>query len=120
MKKKKKDRTQDHLPLGVKRNHKDTLFRMLFHNKEALLSLFNAVNGTAYKEPQDLEVVTLENAIYMNLKNDLAFIIDFQLNLYEHQSSYSPNMPLRYLLYVAKEYQKIIRDESLYAANFPN
>jgi len=115
MKKKKKDRTQDHLPLGVKRNHKDTLFRMLFHNKEALLSLFNAVNGTAYKEPQDLEVVTLENAIYMNLKNDLAFIIDFQLNLYEHQSSYSPNMPLRYLLYVAKEYQKIIRDESLYA-----
>lgn len=115
MKKKKKDRIQDHLLLGVKRNHKDTLFRMLFHNKEALLSLFNAVNGTAYEEPQDLEVVTLENAIYMNLKNDLAFIIDFQLNLYEHQSSYSPNMPLRYLLYVAKEYQKIIRDESLYA-----
>ena len=72
MKKKKKDRTQDHLPLGVKRNHKDTLFRMLFHNKEALLSLFNAVNGTAYKEPQDLEVVTLENAIYMNFSNSSA------------------------------------------------
>ncbi len=115
MKQKKEGRLQNHQPVDVKRNYKDTLFRMLFHDKEELLSLFNAVNGSAYKDPQDLEIVTLENAIYMNLKNDLAFIIDFQLSLYEHQSSYNPNMPLRYLLYVAKEYQKLIKNESLYA-----
>ena len=33
-----------------------------------------------------LEIVTLENAIYMGMKNDLAFIIDTNLFLYEHQS----------------------------------
>ncbi len=78
--------------------------------------MFNAVNDTDYKKAEDLEIVTLDNAIYMNMKNDLAFIIDFQLNLYEHQASYNPNMPLRNLLYVAKEYQKLVKERSLYSS----
>ena len=71
----------------VQRNYKDTLFRMIFSDKEALLSLYNAMSGKDYDDPDELEIVTLENAIYMNKKNDLAFVIDSSLNLYEHQST---------------------------------
>ena len=76
------------------RNYKDTIFRKLFSDRENLLSLYNAINGTAYENPEALEIVTLENAIYMGMKNDLAFIIDTGLVLYEHQSTYNGNMPL--------------------------
>ena len=91
--------------IRVARNHKDRLFRMIFREKKELLSLYNAVNGTSYTNAEELEIVTLENAIYMNMKNDLAFIMDSYLNLYEQQSTYSPNMPLRDLFYIAKELQ---------------
>ena len=98
------------------RKYKDTVFRMLFSDKENLLSLYNAVNGTTYENPDELEIVTLENAIYMSMKNDLAFIIDTNLFLYEHQSTYNPNMPLRDLLYISAEYQKIVDHKSLYSS----
>ena len=74
---------------AANRNYKDTVFRMLFSNRKNLLSLYNAVNQRDYKNPDDLEIVTLENAIYMGMKNDLAFIIDTNLYLYEHQSTYN-------------------------------
>ena len=90
------------------RNYKDTVFRMLFSDKKNLLSLYNAVNSRDYTNPDDLEIVTLENAIYMGMKNDLAFIIDTNLYLYEHQSTYNPNMPLRDLFYISSEYQKML------------
>ncbi|WP_294339203.1 hypothetical protein [uncultured Clostridium sp.] len=99
----------------AKQNHKDTLFRMIFSTPESLLSLYNAVNGTLYEDASELEIVTLENALYLNMKNDQAFLMDFQLNLYEHQSTWNPNMPLRFLFYVSKEYQMLIREYSLYA-----
>lgn len=99
----------------ARQNHKDTLFRMIFSTPESLLSLYNAVNGTQYEDASELEIVTLENALYLNMKNDQAFLMDFQLNLYEHQSTWNPNMPLRFLFYVSKEYQMLIREYSLYA-----
>ena len=64
------------------RNYKDTVFRMLFSDRKNLLSLYNAVNQSDYNNPDDLEIVTLENAIYMGMKNDLAFIMDTNLYLY--------------------------------------
>ena len=79
---------------------KDTIFRMLFSEKEALLSLYNAVNESNYTDADTLEIVTLENAIYMGMKNDLAFILDMNLYLYEHQSTINPNIPLRDLFYM--------------------
>ena len=100
--------------IRVARNHKDRLFRMIFREKKELLSLYNAVNGTSYTNTEELEIVTLENAIYMNMKNDLAFIMDSYLNLYEHQSTYSPNMPLRDLFYIAKELQGQVNHRDLY------
>ena len=100
----------------VKRNHKDTLFRMIFSTRENLLSLYNAVNHSHYTDASELEIVTLKNAVYMNMKNDQAFLLDMQLNLYEHQSTWNPNMPLRFLMYVAKEDQMLVRNQTLYAS----
>ena len=102
--------------VSVNRQYKDTVFRMLFSDRKNLLSLYNAINGTAYENPDDLEIVTLENAIYMGMKNDLAFIIDTNLFLYEHQSTYNPNMPLRDLFYISSEYQKLVEHKSLYSS----
>lgn len=101
---------------SANRKYKDTVFRRLFSKRDNLLSLYNAVNGTTYTDPDELEIVTLESAIYMGMKNDLAFIIDTNLFLYEHQSTYNPNMPLRDLLYISAEYQKLIDDRSLYSS----
>lgn len=96
------------------RNQRDTVFRMLFRDKKHLLSLYNALNQTSYTDPDALEIVTLENAIYMNMKNDLAFLLADQLNLYEHQSTYNPNIPLRDLFYIAKELETLVDTKQLY------
>jgi len=101
----------------AKREYKDSLFRMIFSDKKKLLDLYNAVNNTHYTNEEELQIVTLENAIYMNMKNDLAFLLDFRLNMYEHQSTLNPNMPLRDLLYVAREYEKLVADKSLYVSS---
>ena len=98
------------------RKFKDTVFRMLFSDKEALLSLYNAVNNSHYTDSGALEIVTLENAIYMGMKNNLAFILDMNLYLYEHQSTMNPNIPLRDLFYIAAEYQKLVDKKSLYSS----
>lgn len=98
------------------RNYKDTVFGMLFRDKKRLLSLYNGMNGTHYINEADLEVNTLENAVYMNMKNDVSFVFDFSLNLYEHQSTINPNMPLRNLFYVSKVLQNIVKDKNLYGS----
>lgn len=103
-------------PIIAERSYKDTIFRLIFREVKDLLSLYNAVNGTDYQNPEELQIVTLENAIYMNMKNDLAFIIDCRMNLYEQQASVNPNMPLRDLIYVVKEYQGIVSNRSLYSS----
>ena len=89
---------------------------MIFSTRENLLSLYNAVNHSHYTDASELEIVTLKNAVYMNMKNDQAFLLDMQPNLYEHQSTWNPNMPLRFLMYVAKEYQMLVRNQTLYAS----
>lgn len=91
------------------RQTKDRLFRFLFEkDREALLQLYNALNGTDYRDASRLQIVTIENAVYIVMKNDLAFVITGTLNLYEHQSTYNPNMPVRFLIYLAEEYQMIV------------
>ncbi|MDD6327932.1 MAG: hypothetical protein PUA62_05745 [Lachnospiraceae bacterium] len=99
----------------VNREYKSTLFSMLFRDKEAFLELYNAINHTHYTDTEEIRIVTLENAVYMGVKNDLAFVIDLHLNLYEHQSTYNPNIPLRDLFYIAQEYKTMFYDKSLYS-----
>ncbi|MBQ9141740.1 MAG: transposase, partial [Lachnospiraceae bacterium] len=96
------------------KNYKDTVFRKLFSDRKKLLSLYNAVNDTHYTKEEDFEIITLDNAIYMSMKNDLAFLMDFQMHLYEHQSTVNPNMPLRFLQYTAIEYEKLMDGKKLY------
>ena len=98
------------------RQYKDTVFRMLFSEKENLLSLYNAATGNAYQNADDLKIVTLENAIYMGMKNDLAFMLETNIYLYEHQSTLNPNIPLRDLIYIGIEYQQYVDDKSLYSS----
>lgn len=98
---------------------RDRVFRFLFEkDREALLQLYNALNGTDYQDASLLQVVTIESAVYMSMKNDLAFMIAGVLNLYEHQSTVNPNMPVRFLIYLAQEYQIVVNrvKESLYGS----
>ena len=101
---------------AANRQYKDTVFRMLFSEKENLLSLYNAVTGNTYQNADDLKIVTLENAIYMGMKNDLAFMLETNIYLYEHQSTLNPNIPLRDLIYIGIEYQQYVDDKSLYSS----
>lgn len=102
--------------LSVERNYKDTVFRMLFKDKASLLSLYNAVNGTHFTNENDLDITTLDNAVYMGMKNDVSCLFAFELSLYEHQSTINPNMPLRDLFYVAQQLQKLVKDKNLYGS----
>ena len=77
---------------------------MVFSRKEDLLSLYNAINGTSYSNPDDLEVATLENALYLSMKNDLAFLLDVVLNLYEHQSTFNCAESLRTSEHIQSEH----------------
>ncbi len=94
--------------IRLNRKHKDRLFRFLFQDKKYLLDLYNALHGSSYTDPEKLEVVTMEDVIFMKMKNDLSFIIDSRLNLYEHQSTWNPNMPLRGLLYFTQQYEGLL------------
>jgi hypothetical protein len=93
--------------------YKDKVFRMLYKNKNRLLELYNALNGSAYTNADDLTINTLENAIFMKMKNDVSFMIDSQMYLFEHQSSFCPNMALRGFLYFADLYKKHVKDIEL-------
>ena len=99
----------------TKRDYKSSMFTMIFSDKKELLELYNAVANRNYTDPELLTINTLKNAIYMSIRNDLSFIIDSRLSLFEHQSTYNPNMPLRFLLYLADLYSDITKDENLYS-----
>ena len=93
----------------VNAQYKDRLFKFIFgnpENKPWTLALYNAVNGTHYTNLNDLQFNTLEEALYMKMKNDISFIIHFEMNLWEHQSSFNPNMPFRFLEYASALYDK--------------
>ena len=111
MEKKNSQRTGALSPAPAQRNYKDTVFRMLFRDRTKLLELYNAVNGTQYTDPGELEEIGLENAVYMSVKNDVSCVMDLRLNLYEHQSTVNPNMPLRDLFYVSRLYEKMLQKE---------
>ena len=96
------------------REYKSRLFIMLFSDREKLLELYNAVSGKNYQNPELLTINTLENAIYLSMKNDVSFLIDCRLSLYEHQSTCNPNMPLRFLLYLADLYSAFTSGKNMY------
>lgn len=99
-----------------KKTYKDSLFRIIFNTPEHLLELYNAINGTNYEDPEALEINTLENAVYLSIKNDISVIVDTTLSLYEHQSTYSPNLPYRNLQYVSAIYAGMFSEKQIYSS----
>lgn len=100
---------------GIKINnkYKDRLFCLLFSDKANILSLYNALNNTHYNNTEDIEITTIEDAIYIKMKNDVSFLIDSYLSLWEQQSTFNPNMPIRGLMYFGNLYDAYIEKNEL-------
>ena len=111
-KKKKTKRKKD-----TNREYKDRLFKFIFgnpENKEWTLSLYNAINGTSYENAADIQLTTIQDAVYMKMKNDVSFLINTVMNFYEQQSTFNPNMPMRFLIYAGMVYSKYIETSPNY------
>ena len=97
------------------RNHKDTVFRLIFNNKEKMLELYNALYDTNYPPGTPVDINTIEEALYLADKNDISFTIDnTYLVITEHQSTINPNMPLRDLWYIAEIYKKMVDSKAVF------
>ena len=95
------------------REYKSDVFSMLLEDKENALLLYNALNDSNYINSDDVEICTLEKGISLTVRNDASFVIDSSLNIYEHQSTVCPNMPLRSLIYVANHLEKRVKQQRL-------
>ena len=96
--------------------YKDRLFNFLFgseENKAWTLSLYNAVNGSSYTDPDAIEITTIKEIMYLGMHNDVSFLIAEEMALYEQQSTYNPNMPLRLLQYAGNLYEKYVKENKL-------
>ena len=101
----------------IRKDYKDRLFKFIFgnpENKSWTLSLYNAMNGTTYTDPDALQFNTIGDAVYMGMKNDISFIVTFEMNLWEHQSTFNPNMPMRFFIYAGRLYEKYITTSDYY------
>lgn len=99
--------------IGINRQYKDRLFKFLFGNPEHrdwTLALYNAVNGTSYVNPGDITFTTIQDAVYMGMKNDVSLLLADTMNFYEQQSTYNPNMPIRFLVYAGMVYSAYIEN----------
>ena len=97
----------------VQKKYRDALFRRIFNEKPVLLELYNALNQTDYDDADELIFYTIDDVIYLGYKNDVSFIVRGTLNLYEHQSTLNPNMPIRGLIYFGKQYESYIKQNNL-------
>ena len=98
---------------AANREYRDRLFTFIFGNEEHrdwTLELYNAVNGTDYTDPDEISFTTIRKVLYMGMHNDVSFLLANEMSLYEQQSSYNPNMPLRMLQYVGSLYEKHIKE----------
>lgn len=109
---------------GTNRQHKDRLFKALFGSPERkglTLELYNAMNGSSYTNPEDIQLTTIEDVVYMGMKNDVSFLLDQVMSLWEQQSTPNRNMPLRFLLYYAHLMERYVnmldpRDGDIYSS----
>ena len=103
------------LEITANRKHKDSMFREYFSEKEKLLSLYNAINGTNYNDVNQIELTTLGQVVWLGRKNDISFLLENRLIVFiEHQSTINENMPLRALGYASRVYEALIPDDDLY------
>ena len=96
------------------REYKSDVFCMLFEDKENALQLYNALNGSEYKDSEEIEICRLDRGISLSVHNDAAFVLDSNLSIWEHQSSVCPNMPVRSLIYFTNTIEKMIKKRNIY------
>jgi hypothetical protein len=100
--------------MGGNREYKSDVFSMLLEEPKNALEIYNALNGTNYRDPSVVQIVLLNKGISLSVRNDAEFVIDFELNIYEHQSTYNPNMPLRGLVYFVEKLDEFIKGKDIY------
>ena len=99
----------------INRKYKDSVFRMIFSEKDKLIELYNAIFDTTYTEDDSVDITTIEDVIFKTMKNDISFVMDGKfVLLVEHQSSINNNMCLRDLLYAAELIMRMIDPKDLY------
>ena len=96
------------------REYKSDVFSMLMEDKAMALSVYNALNGTDYTNPDDIEICTLDKGVSLTVRNDAAFVVDAALSIYEHQSTVCPNMPVRNLIYYTTIISKFVKKKNIY------
>lgn len=106
------------------REFRSNSFSLLLKQQKYALEVYNCLNGSDYKNPEDVEILDVDGGVSLTVRHDAAFIIDSNLSIYEHQSTVNPNMPLRILIYVSKLFKSIARsgdifDEKLVELPFP-
>ncbi|MCD7776915.1 MAG: hypothetical protein LUH47_00115 [Clostridiales bacterium] len=100
---------------SANRKYKDSVFCKLFSDKERFLELYGAIEDKVFPKDTKIEETTLENVLFMDRRNDLSFLVDNKLVvMLEHQSTINYNMPLRFFLYAAYIYEKLIDNSSIY------
>jgi hypothetical protein len=91
--------------------YKDSLFRSLFSDKRAFLSLYNALSGSNYGDDTEVVINTLSDTLFTSKKNDLSGLFDRKFVVFaEQQSSLNENMPFRFLFPVARLFENCISD----------
>ena len=95
------------------REYKSSVFTMLEEEPKYALDTCNALNGTDYVDENAITIQKLDGRVLLSIRNDASFLLDSFLNLYEHQSTYNPNMPLRQLLYFSDLMWKMIKEKDL-------
>ena len=108
-----KDKKRNYRSNG-NREYKSDVISMKLQIPEYALDVYNAMNDSVYTDPDMIQIMRLENGISLSVRNDASFFISNYLNLYEHQSTYSPNAPLRFLIYLTNLLKKTIRKRDLY------
>lgn len=101
--------------MSNERNYKSNVFVMLLEEKRRALELYNAVNNSDYKDPEQIIINTIEGSFELSVQNDASFIFDNELSIYEHQSTYCPNMPLRSLIYFTTLVKKNYKDRDIFS-----
>ena len=100
---------------NINRENKDRLFRFIFgreDNKAWALDLYNAINGTSYTNPEDITITTIDDALYMRMKNDISILVRDVMNFWEQQSTFNPNEPIRFLIYAGMVYSGLFKSHT--------
>ena len=62
--------------MNPNREHKNSVFTMLFTDEKALLELYNALTGSDYSPETKIEINTLQGVLFLDAMNDVSFVLD--------------------------------------------